>query len=84
MKAPADADPKLLDNPASEEELRMPLWQHLDELRSAIIRVLLVLGVLVTVLFNYSEYVIVLLEKPCSMCYQEIANSTLPVSLTSS
>ncbi|MCB0405881.1 MAG: twin-arginine translocase subunit TatC [Bdellovibrionales bacterium] len=56
--------PKALNNPNSEEELRMPLWQHLDELRSAIIRVLLVLGVLVAVLFNYSEHVIVLLEKP--------------------
>lgn len=51
-------------NSNTEEELRMPLWQHLDELRSAIIRVLLVLGVLVAILFNYSEHVVVLLEKP--------------------
>lgn len=42
----------------------MPLWEHLDELRSAVIRILVVLGIVSTACFNYAEPIVRFLEKP--------------------
>ena len=46
------------------EEQRMPLWEHLDELRSGVIRSLiaLVLGCILT--YTYIEPIMVFLERP--------------------
>ncbi len=42
----------------------MPLWQHLDELRNAMIRSLLALGIGVLVTYNFSQEIVGYLEKP--------------------
>lgn len=47
-----------------KEEQRMPLWQHLDELRTAIFRSLIVVCTALCVTYYYIEKIIVFLEQP--------------------
>lgn len=42
----------------------MPLWQHLDELRGCLFRVITVLGIAVLVTFQFSEQLVFFLQKP--------------------
>lgn len=42
----------------------MPLWEHLDELRSAVIRIIVVLGLVAALCFHYAEPIVRFLEKP--------------------
>lgn len=46
------------------EASRMALWEHLDELRRALIRILLVLSVVTCVTYHYAEKILFYLEKP--------------------
>jgi sec-independent protein translocase protein TatC len=46
------------------DESRMPLWEHLDDLRNCLIRSLLALFLGVCVTFNFSERIIHFLEAP--------------------
>ena len=46
------------------ESSRMPLWQHLDELRSSLFRCLAILTVGLCFTWNYSESIIRFLEEP--------------------
>jgi len=48
----------------SEEELRMPFWNHLEELRKRIVRALILIAVGFGVCFNYSEDILRLLMWP--------------------
>lgn len=50
------------DNEAQDP--RKPLWEHLDEMRNALIRVFLVLGVGTCVTYNYAEKILFWVEKP--------------------
>lgn len=43
---------------------RMALWEHLDDLRKALIRVIIVLGLVTAVTYNYAEKLLYWLEKP--------------------
>ncbi len=56
---PASEDPAL-----DSDELRMPLWQHLDELRSALVRVLVILALTTCAIFSFIEPVVLFLETP--------------------
>jgi len=49
---------------ADESKTTMPLWAHLDELRKALIRLLVVLGVSTCVTYQYSDQIVYFLEKP--------------------
>jgi sec-independent protein translocase protein TatC len=46
------------------EDTRMALWEHLDELRGAILRSLLVVGIGLCVTYNYAGRLMHFLEKP--------------------
>lgn len=46
------------------ESSRMPLWEHLDELRSGIIRSLIVVSVGLCATYTYSDYLVRFLEEP--------------------
>ena len=50
-----------------EEELRMPFWSHLEELRKRLIRSILWITVGFAVCFNYSEDILKLLMWPMNM-----------------
>ncbi len=50
-----------------EEELRMPFWSHLEELRKRIVRSLLWIAVGFAACFNYSENLLKLLMWPMNM-----------------
>jgi sec-independent protein translocase protein TatC len=50
-----------------EEELRMPFWSHLEELRKRLIRSILSIAVGFGVCFNYSEDILKLLLWPMNM-----------------
>ena len=50
-----------------EEELRMPFWSHLEELRKRLIRSILWIAVGFGVCFNYSEDILRLLMWPMNM-----------------
>jgi sec-independent protein translocase protein TatC len=50
-----------------EEELRMPFWSHLEELRKRLIRSILWIAVGFGVCFNYSENILKLLLWPMNM-----------------
>jgi sec-independent protein translocase protein TatC len=50
-----------------EEELRMPFWSHLEELRKRLIRSILSIAVGFGVCFNYSEDILKLLMWPMNM-----------------
>lgn len=43
---------------------RMPLWQHLDELRKSLVRSLLVLSVVTFFTYQYADKILEILEKP--------------------
>ncbi len=42
----------------------MPLWEHLDELRTRLIRCLVAIVIGVAITYNFSEYIVLFLEKP--------------------
>lgn len=46
------------------EEARMPLWQHLDELRRVLIRSVMVLGAGCCLTYLFSDRIVLFLEKP--------------------
>jgi sec-independent protein translocase protein TatC len=48
----------------SNEEKRMPLWEHLDDLRKGIIRSLIALAIAFVITYQFSEPVLFFLEKP--------------------
>lgn len=43
---------------------RMPLWQHLDELRTCLIRCLVAVGLGIIVAYNFSDKIVLFLERP--------------------
>lgn len=49
---------------AHEDETRMPLWEHLDELRRGLIRSLLAVGAALIVTYQYCQPIVRFLERP--------------------
>ncbi len=50
--------------PGQEEEKRMSLWEHLDELRSRIVYCLVAVGVVLCGTYYFSEHLVHFLERP--------------------
>ena len=57
-------DPKEKKEEADLDATRMPLWEHLDELRTALIRVIVVLSVITLVTYNFADKILHVLEMP--------------------
>lgn len=51
-------------SPETNEDSRMPLWEHLDELRTRLVRILLVLGAGLVLTYYYSDVLVRFLESP--------------------
>lgn len=49
---------------AAQDETRMPLWEHLDELRTRLVRALLILAVGFVITYNYADVLVRFLEAP--------------------
>lgn len=49
---------------STPEDFRMPLWEHLDELRKGLVRSLLAVGVAMIATYNYCEPIMEFLERP--------------------
>lgn len=64
--APSSAaeDRPVSTDPNPDEEKRMLLWEHLDELRSGLIRSLLAIGLVLIVTYYYCEPIVRFLEQP--------------------
>lgn len=50
--------------PHDSDDTSMPLWQHLDELRNALVRSLIAVCAGLAVTYNFSDYIVRFLEKP--------------------
>ena len=53
-----------MPNAAPDEELRMPFWSHLEELRKRLVRSVIWIALGFGVCFNYSENILLLLMRP--------------------
>jgi sec-independent protein translocase protein TatC len=57
----------MMDAEQAENEVaasRMPLWEHLDELRRALIKSLVAIALGLAVTYNYSDRIVLFLQKP--------------------
>jgi len=48
----------------NDDDSRMPLWEHLDDLRKVLIRSLLAICVGLIITYNFSDVIVVFLQKP--------------------
>ena len=62
--APPEVPKDSPDNQSGKEEVRMPLWEHLADLRSCLIRALIALFVGVCITWSFCEKIVLFLEKP--------------------